>query len=86
LDAHRCTAAGDVFSKIRMEALQACGGVQDRDRLPIGEEMKKRVGEDSSGDDGKRRKKFEDKLPLGVYEAHRAIVHCRLSHYYIFIK
>jgi len=35
-----------VFSKIRREALQACEGVQDRDGLPIGEEMKKRGGED----------------------------------------
>jgi len=72
--------AGDVFSKIWREALQVRGGVQDRDGLPIGEEMKKRGGEDGLGGDGKRRKKMsnpEDELPLGMYEAHSAIMHDR---------
>jgi len=42
--------------------------------------MKKRAGEDGLGGDGKRRKKMsnpEDELPLGVYEAHSAIMHYR---------
>jgi chromatin structure-remodeling complex protein RSC7 len=80
--AQRTVEAGDIFSKIRREALQVCGGVQDRDGLPIGEEMKKREGDDGLGGDGKRRKKMKNpevELPLGVYEAHSAIVHCKLS-------
>ena len=54
--AQRTVEAGDVFSKIRREALQWCGGVQDRDGLPIGEEMNKRERDDGLGGDGERRK------------------------------
>lgn len=78
--AQRTVEAGEAFSKIRKEALQVCGGIQDRDALPIGEELKKREGEDGLVGDGKRRKKIrslEDELPLGLYESHSGIVHCK---------
>jgi len=78
--AQRTVDAGDVSSKIRREALQVCGDVQDKDVLPIRDEMNKREKEDGLVGDGKRRKKMrnpEDELPLGVYEAHPAIVHYR---------
>jgi chromatin structure-remodeling complex protein RSC7 len=78
----RTVESGEEFSKIRKEALQVCGGVQDRDLLPIEEEIKKRVAEDSLDTNKQRRKKMRslgDELPLGVYEAHSGIVHCRFS-------
>jgi chromatin structure-remodeling complex protein RSC7 len=77
--AQRTAEAAEAFSKIRKEALQVCGGVQDRGGLPIDEDLKKREAED--GSDGGRRKKvrsIEDVLPLGLYEAHSGIVHCKL--------
>lgn len=89
--AQRTVDTGEEFSKIRREALRVCGGVQDRDILPIGEEMRKRGGEDGLGSDGKRRKKVkrvEDELPLGVYEAHSDIVHCEFFYHlpYVYSK
>lgn len=78
--AQRTAEAGEEFAKIRKEALQVCGGVEARNELPIGEEMKKRAhGEGGSAGNGKRRKvrTLEDELPLGAYEPHTGIVHCK---------
>jgi len=54
--AQRTVDTGEVFSKIRREALQICGGVQDRNGLPIENELKKRETEDGLSDDGRRKK------------------------------
>jgi chromatin structure-remodeling complex protein RSC7 len=80
--AQRTAAAGDEFSKIRKEALLVCGGVQDRDTLPLGEEVKKREADEDVDGDGHRRKRMKsvkDELPFGVYEPHSGIVHCKCS-------
>jgi chromatin structure-remodeling complex protein RSC7 len=87
--AQRTADAGEEFSKIRREALQLCGGVQDRELLPLGDEIKKRKGEDGLGGEGKRRKKMrsiEDGLPLGVYEAHSGVVHCKFLSFVFTLK
>jgi len=91
--AQRTVDAGDEFSKIRREALHVCGGVQDRDVLPLWEDVKKRErdeAEDEVGIGSKRRRRMkmrslEDELPLGIYEAHSGIVHCKLSFYSSFL-
>jgi chromatin structure-remodeling complex protein RSC7 len=90
--AQRTVDAGDEFSKIRREALQICGGVQDKDVLPLWEDVKKRERdevEDGVGGNGKRRRirmrNLEDELPLGIYESHSGIVHCKLSFVFLML-
>jgi chromatin structure-remodeling complex protein RSC7 len=79
--AQRTMEAGEAFAKIRKEALEVCGGVQVREELPIEQEVKKRT-KDGGGGGGKRRKlRGVEELPLGAYEAHSGIVHCKCPSY-----
>ena len=86
--AERTNEAGNEFAKIRKEALQVCGGVQNPDELSVDEEVKKRVLiDDSAESDSKRRKAktLEEQLPLGVYEPHTGVVHCEFIWVYFVV-
>lgn len=56
------------WTKARKERLKVCGGVLTADTNGVEEDGQER-----------KRRKVEDDLPLGVYEPHSGIVHCKLS-------
>src|SRR5258705_5505564 len=73
--AQRTAEASEEFSRLRREALRACGGILSDPSSTPG--SPKRSAEDGSEETREeRRRREEAELPLGVYEPHNGIIVC----------
>lgn len=73
--AQRAAETSEEFSRLRKEALRACGGILGDPSSTPG--SPKRPVEDESEERREERRRREDvELPLGVYEPHNGIVVC----------
>ena len=73
--AQRTAEASEEFSRLRSEALRACGGILgDPSSMPGSPKHSAENESEERGEERRRREEVE--LPLGVYEPHNGIVVC----------